>query len=222
MDAGTAESVIPDLLIDDHPICETQASRNGLNYISVTERRLPWSPVRQVGHRVVFGSCGSYVLNNATKDNQLVALGNGNYMLDIWVILASWSQQGTRDMTKGDARPVQRTGTGVRSIRSDGEDPGGRSGAGMAAGDEDECRVVCSRERELLGFTSNSCDSSSSSSCSDTASEIAEPRNEVTDEERHENAIDDICQPCKEETNQRQKKRKNFVQSICLADRGVL
>ena len=31
VDAGTAESVIPDLLMDDHPICETQASQNGLN-----------------------------------------------------------------------------------------------------------------------------------------------------------------------------------------------
>ena len=73
----------------------------------------------------------------------------------------------------------------------------------MAAGDEDECSVVHSRERELLRFTSNSCDSSStsssSSSSSETASEIAEPRNEVSDEERHEDVFDDICQPCKEE-----------------------
>ena len=106
-------------------------------------------------------------------------------------------------MTKGDTRPRWRTGTGVRFIRSDGEDLGGRSGAGVAAGDEDECSVVHCRERELLRFTSNSCDSSStsssSSSSSDIASEIAEPRNEVSDEERHEDALDDICQPCKEE-----------------------
>ena len=35
VDEGTAEPVIPDLL-NDHPICETQASRNGLNYIAAT------------------------------------------------------------------------------------------------------------------------------------------------------------------------------------------
>ena len=85
----------------------------------------------------------------------------------------------------------------------------------MAAGDEDECSVVRSRERELLRFSSNSCDSSStsssSSSSSDTASEIAEPRNEVTDEERHEDAFDDICQPCKEAP---EKKKKLCVEHL--------
>ena len=103
----------------------------------------------------------------------------------------------------------------------------------MAAGDEDECSVVHSRECALLGFTSNSCDSSStsssSSSSSETASEIAEPRNEVSDEERHEDVFDDICPPCKEEALVRRLRNhleptseKNLMQNICLADRGVL
>ena len=35
VDEGTAESVIPDLLID-HPICETQTFQNGLNCIYAT------------------------------------------------------------------------------------------------------------------------------------------------------------------------------------------
>ena len=105
----------------------------------------------------------------------------------------------------------------------------------MAADDEDECSVGRSRARALLGFTSKSCDPSStspsSSSSSDTASEIADPRNEVSNEERHEDGFDDICQPCNEEapggrlrnpSEPTPEKKKNIVQSICLADRGVL
>ena len=51
----------------------------------------------------------------------------------------------------------------------------------------------------VLGFTSNSCDSSSTSlsstSSSDTASEVSEPRTEVTEEERDDDASADMCQP---------------------------
>ena len=49
VDSGAAESVIPHTLIQDHPIRETEASKNGSNYISATgepisnfgEQRLP-------------------------------------------------------------------------------------------------------------------------------------------------------------------------------------
>ena len=137
VDSGAAESVIPHLLINEHPIRETEASLSGLNYISATgypipnlgEQRLPLitregstrsmtlqaAPVDrplgsvkrmcQAGHRIVFDSDGSYVLNKTTKEVNWLREENGNYMLDMWVILASWLQQGTSHMTKGFTRP---------------------------------------------------------------------------------------------------------------------
>ena len=137
MDAGAAESVIPHLLINEHPIRETEASLSGLNHISATgdpipnlgEQRLPLitregstrsmtlqaAPVDrplgsvkrmcQAGHRVVFDSDGSYVLNKTTKEVNWLREENGNYMLDMWVIPASWLQQGTSHLTKGFTRP---------------------------------------------------------------------------------------------------------------------
>ena len=36
VDSGAAETVIPHMLVQDHAIQETDASRNGLNYASVT------------------------------------------------------------------------------------------------------------------------------------------------------------------------------------------
>ena len=59
----------------------------------------------QAGHRVAFHSDGSYVLNKATKEVNWLREENGNYMLDMWVVPASWLQQGTSDMTKGFMRP---------------------------------------------------------------------------------------------------------------------
>ena len=67
----------------------------------------------QAGHRVVFDSDGSYVLNKATKEVNWLREENGNYMLDMWVVPASWLQQGTSDMTKGFTRLRLRTGTDV-------------------------------------------------------------------------------------------------------------
>ena len=68
----------------------------------------------QAGHRVVFDSDGSYVLNKATKEVNWLREENGNYMLDMWVAPASWLQQGTSDMTKGFTRLRLRTGTRVK------------------------------------------------------------------------------------------------------------
>ena len=57
----------------------------------------------------------------------------------------------------------------------------------------------------MLGFTSNSCDSSSTSPSttpsSETESEISEPRNEVTEEDRDDDASADMCQPSNEEAS---------------------
>ena len=100
-----------------------------------------------------------------------------------------------------EASPANRNRR-VSPINSDGVDPEGRR-EGRQADDEDKCRVVRSRDLAALGFTSNSCDSSSTSSSStqssDTASEISEPRNEVTEEERDDDASADMCQPSNEE-----------------------
>ena len=41
MDSGAAESVVPQLLINEHPIRETEASPSGLNYISATGDPIP-------------------------------------------------------------------------------------------------------------------------------------------------------------------------------------
>ena len=122
----------------------------------------------------------------------------------------------------------------VSPINSDGVDPEGRREAGQAD-DEDKCRVVRSRDLAVLGFTSNSCDSSSTSSSStsssDTASEISEPRNEMTEEERDDDVSADMCQPSNEEAPIRRhrnpseptpEERKNIGQCICLSDHGVL
>ena len=132
VDSGAAESVIPHLLITEHPIRETEAYIRGLNNISATGDLLPnlgeqrpplitrdgntmsmtlqaaqvdrplGSVKRKchVGHRVVFDSDGSYVLNTATKEINWLREENGNYMLDMWVVPVSWLQQGTSDMTK--------------------------------------------------------------------------------------------------------------------------
>ena len=101
VDSGGAESVIPHMWIQNYPTRETEASKNGLNYISATgdpipnlgEQRLPLitrgSSTRsmtlqaapadrplgsvkrmcQAGHKVVFDSDGSYVLNKTTKES---------------------------------------------------------------------------------------------------------------------------------------------------------
>ena len=68
----------------------------------------------------------------------------------------------------------------VSPINSDGVDTEGRREAGQAD-DEDKCRVVRSRDLALL------------------ASEISEPRNEMTEEERDDDASADMCQPSNEE-----------------------
>ena len=105
-------------------------------------------------------------------------------------------------MTKGFTRPASEQEPACKSINSDGVDPEGRREAGQAD-DEDKCRVVRSRDLAVLGFTSNSCDSSSTSSSStsssDTSSEISEPRNEMTEEERDDDVSADMCQPSNEE-----------------------
>lgn len=41
VDSGAAETVIPHMLVQDHPIHETQASRSGLNYASATGDPIP-------------------------------------------------------------------------------------------------------------------------------------------------------------------------------------
>ena len=123
----------------------------------------------------------------------------------------------------------------VGPINSDGLDPEGRREAGQLANDEDQCRFVRSRDLAVLGFTSNSCDSSStlsrSTSSSDTASEISEPRNEVTEE-----SATTMHQPmCASQATKRlpsggpgiprnpsQRKSKNIGQCIYFADRGVM
>ena len=71
VDSGAAESVIPHMLIQDHPIRETEASKNGLNYISATgdpipnlgEQRLPLIPRE--------GSTRSMTLQAAPVDRPL-------------------------------------------------------------------------------------------------------------------------------------------------------
>ena len=123
MDSGAAESVIPHLLINEHPARETEPipifgeqrlpliTREGsMRSMTLQDAPVdrPLGSVRrmcQAGYRVVFDSDGSYVLNNATKEVKWLREENGNYMLDMWVIPASWLQQGTIDMTKGLTRP---------------------------------------------------------------------------------------------------------------------
>ena len=41
VDSGAAETVIPHMLVQDHPIRDTEASRNGLNYVSATGDPIP-------------------------------------------------------------------------------------------------------------------------------------------------------------------------------------
>ena len=41
MDSGAAETVIPYMAVPGHPIYETDASRNGLNYASATGDPIP-------------------------------------------------------------------------------------------------------------------------------------------------------------------------------------
>jgi len=41
VDSGAAETVIPHMLVQDHPIMETQASKSGLNYTSATGDPIP-------------------------------------------------------------------------------------------------------------------------------------------------------------------------------------
>ena len=41
VDSGAAETVIPHQLVKQHPICETEASRSGLNYASATGDPIP-------------------------------------------------------------------------------------------------------------------------------------------------------------------------------------
>ena len=158
----------------------------------------------QAGHRVVFDSDGSYVLNNSTKEVNWFREENRNYMLDMWVIPASWLQEGTIRQNEGFYEASLANGHRRASpINSDGVDFEGRREAGQVADDQDKCRVPRSRDLAVIGFTSNSCDSSSTSlsstSSSDTASEISEPRNEVTDDERDDDASADMCQPSNEE-----------------------
>ena len=51
-DSGAAESVIPHLLINEHPIRETEASSSGLNYISATGDPIsqPWRATTATDH----------------------------------------------------------------------------------------------------------------------------------------------------------------------------
>ena len=80
----------------------------------------------------------------------------------------------------------------VSPMNSDGVDPEGRREAGQADAEE-KCRVVRSRDLAVLSSTSSS----------DTASEISQPRNEVTEEERDDDASADMCQPSNEEAPMR-------------------
>ena len=214
MDSGTAESVILHLLINEHPIRETEASLSGLNYMSATgdsipnigERRLPLitregsersmtlqvAPVGRplgsvkricpAGHRVVFDSDGSHFLNNATKGGQQKL--HAGHVGHTYIMAATSDER--RDEGFYEVSPANRNQR-ASPINADGLDAEGRREAGLVADDEDKCRVVRSRDLDVLGFTSNPCDSSGSSSTStsssDAASELSEPRNEVTEED---------------------------------------
>ena len=136
VESRAAESVLSHMLIQDRPIRETWASKNGLNYISATgdpipnlgEQRFPLitregstrsmtlqaAPVDrplgsvkrmcQAGHKVVFDSDGSYVLNKTTMGVNWLREESGNFMLDMWVMPGSWVTDSVSDTTEGFSR----------------------------------------------------------------------------------------------------------------------
>ena len=178
VDSGAAESVIPHLLITEHPIRETEAYLRGLNNISATGDLLPnlgeqrpplitrdgntmsmtlqaaqvdrplGSVKRKchVGHRVVFDSDGSYVLNTATKEINWFARGKTE--TTCWTCGSYLHHGCNKGRATGrrfyEASPTNRNGR-VSPTNSDGVDPEGRREAGQAD-DDDKCRVVRSRD----------------------------------------------------------------------------
>ena len=110
VDSGAAETVIPHMLVQDHAIQETDASRNGLNYASATgdpTRRTETAALQEgslfqaapvdralgsvkrmcsSGHMVVFDDDGSYVLNKMTGEVNWMREESGNNIMDLWVM----------------------------------------------------------------------------------------------------------------------------------------
>ena len=91
--AGAAESAIPDTLLNDHPIFETEASQNGPNRLSAIgePRRVTITLITRVSRwtRSCIRQPWLVRLGQRHQRNQwVVARGNGNCMLHMRVILA--------------------------------------------------------------------------------------------------------------------------------------
>ena len=55
----------------------------------------------QAGHKVVFDSDISYVLNKSTKEVNCLREETGNHMLDMWIMPRSWVNDGVSHMMEG-------------------------------------------------------------------------------------------------------------------------
>ena len=51
----------------------------------VTKPLLSVKQLNTTGHRVIFDSDGSFIMNNITGETNALREDDGNYMLDVWV-----------------------------------------------------------------------------------------------------------------------------------------